>query len=104
MMEEKNFNNNTNSVNNNNTTLSFNNTNLNPKIMKKIIYLSIALFSLSLVSCREQDELTQAINGQNPGTEKKLFNDGSNSINNSTEYSNFNSTARDGDPARPPQD
>lgn len=103
MMERKIFNIDTSSFNNN-INLSSNNTNLNSKIMKKIIYLSIALVSLSLVSCREQDELTQAINGQNPGTEKKSSTDGSKSIDNSTEYSNFNSTARDGDPTRPPQE
>lgn len=68
--------------------------------MKKFIYLSIALLSLSLVSCREQDEMAQILNDQNP----KSVVSAPSATTNSVEYVNFSSAnSVDGDPCRPPQ-
>lgn len=68
--------------------------------MKKFIYLSIALLSLSVISCREQDEMAQLLNEQPSNT---LSAKASNT--NPTEYANFNAAnSVDGDPTNPPQD
>lgn len=68
--------------------------------MKKIIYLSIVLVTLSLTSCREQDDMAQILNEQTPSATAA-------STTNSTpvEYTNFNTeNTANGDPATPPKD
>lgn len=69
--------------------------------MKKFIFLSIALVSLSLFSCREQDEMAQPNNVQTTEFSKTSSTD----TNSSAAYENFDSSSADqGDPAKPPRD
>ena len=67
--------------------------------MKKIIYLSIALVTLTLTSCRNQDDMVQ-LNDVKPATTASAKND-----QNSTTYQSFDSSAvQQGDPTKPPQE
>ena len=67
--------------------------------MKKFIYLSIVLITLSSISCRNQDDMFQP-------NEVELTTNSVATINtNSTTYQSFDSSAiQQGDPAHPPQD
>ena len=68
--------------------------------MKKFIYLSIALVSLSLISCRNQEDMVQ-LNDIKPASLAKP----SSTESNSTAYGSFDSSAvQQGDPVKPPQD
>ena len=65
--------------------------------MKKIIYLSILLVTLTAGSCRNQDDMVQL-------TDVKPTNVSNGSGINSS-YANFNSSASAlGDPTRPPKE
>jgi hypothetical protein len=68
--------------------------------MKKIIYLSIAFVTLSLTSCRNQDDMVQ-INDVKTSSASK-----SSAVNNNaTNYGTFDSSSiAQGDPARPPKE
>ena len=69
--------------------------------MKKFIYLSIALVTLSLTSCRNQDDMSQ-ITEVNPA---KAAAANSSSNDNASTYSQFDSSSiAQGDPAHPPRD
>ncbi|MGS0746930.1 hypothetical protein [Halpernia sp. GG3] len=69
--------------------------------MKKFIFLSIVLVSLSLFSCREQDEMAQLNNVQKTEFSKTSSTD----TNSSVARENFDSSLADqGDPAKPPRD
>ncbi|MBC7557687.1 MAG: hypothetical protein H7195_12080 [Chryseobacterium sp.] len=68
--------------------------------MKNFIYLSILLVTLSLSSCRNQDDMVQL----NDGNPNKVSN-ASAANGNSTTYATFDSSAiAQGDPVKPPQD
>ena len=68
--------------------------------MKKFIYASIALVTLSLISCRNQEDMVQ-LNDIKPTEVSK----NAAPQNSASSYSNFDSSAvEQGDPTRPPRD
>ncbi|WP_417428857.1 hypothetical protein [Halpernia sp.] len=67
--------------------------------MKKIIYLSIVLVTLSLTSCRDQEDMVQLndVKPTNVAAKNATNND-------STNYTEFNSSSEEqGDPTKPPK-
>ena len=69
--------------------------------MKKIFYISIVLVTLSLNSCREQDEMVQINDTKAPAASKTTaLESGAGAA-----YSSFDSSnIQQGDPVKPPRD
>ena len=69
--------------------------------MKNFTYTSIAIVSLSVISCRDQQDMVQLNDVQKTEVSKSATPDN----NSATTYNNFDSsTAEQGDPVKPPND